>query len=112
MPIFIALKEPRTNLIVAGEIKDNMEKEYDEIFSNGVIMMKDRQGMNVVVPIWKESNIAFMREVTEKEVKENEELQEKMQEEAEKKGGGQKISMPGYSFVRGNPNRGGGGRRL
>jgi len=112
MPIYIALKEPQINLIVAGEIKDESVKEYDEIFSNGVIMMKDRQGMNIVVPIWKESNIAFMREVTEKEIKDNEKLQKKMQEEAKRQGQGQKITMPKYEFPRGNPNRGGGGRGL
>jgi hypothetical protein len=65
--------------------------------------------MNIVVPIWKESNIAFMREITEEEIKENEELQKKMQEEAEKKGGGQTISRPEF-VIPGRHNRSGGGR--
>lgn len=105
MPIFIALKEPRINLIVAGEIKDDKAttREYDELFKDGVLMMTDREGQNIVVPLWKESNIAFMREISEEEIKENEELQKKMQEEAEKKGGGggQLISRPGYTFPQG-----------
>lgn len=111
MPIFIALKDPRINLIVAGEIKDDKAttKEYDELFKDGVLMMTDRDGQNIVVPLWKESNVAFMREITEEEIKENEEIQKKMQEEAERKGGGgnQIISNPRYAFSgkRGRGNR-------
>lgn len=86
MPIFIALKEPRINLIVAGKIKGDEQtaKEYDELFKDGVLITTDREGMNIVVPLWKESNIAFMREITEEEIKENEEIQKKMQKDAER----------------------------
>lgn len=110
MPIYIVLKDPKINLIVAGEIGDKDEDFYDRLFNHGVIMQKDRDGMNMVIPIWTESNIAFMKEVSEKEIKETEAKMEKQRKEAEAKGGDQSITVPTYGFPRGNPgrNRGGG----
>jgi hypothetical protein len=111
MPIYIVLKDPKINLIVAGEIGDKDEDFYDRLFNHGVIMQKDRDGMNMVIPIWTESNIAFMKEVSEKEVKKTEkEMEEK------KKGGGvveSRITQPGMTFP-GRQSRGkrGGGITL
>lgn len=102
MPIYIVLKEPKINLIVAGEIGDKDEDFYDRLFNHGVIMQKDRDGMNMVIPIWTESNIAFMKEVSEEEVKKTEkEMEEK------KKGGTGTIVRPEMTFP-GRRNRGGG----
>ena len=108
MPIYIVLKEPKINLIVAGEIGDKDEDFYDRLFNHGVIMQKDRDGMNMVIPIWTESNIAFMKEVSEAEVKKTEkEMEEK------KKGGASTIVKPEMTFPgRQNRKRGGGGITL
>ena len=106
MPIYIVLKEPKINLIVAGEIGDKDEDFYDRLFNHGVIMQKDRDGMNMVIPIWTESNIAFMKEVSEAEVKKTEkEMEEK------KKGGASTIVRPEMTFP-GRQGRGGGGKGI
>lgn len=115
MPIYIVLKEPGINLIVGGAIGDKDTAFYDALFNNGVIMQKDRDGNNMVIPVWKESNIAFMKTVTEKEMKEIEAKMEKQKKEAEAKGGGTTTLKPTFGFPRGNPSKrrpGGGGITL
>ena len=91
MPILICLKEPPINLIVDGEIKDESEKEWDQIFREGVLLVKKTNGCNLLVPIWSESNIAFMQEVTEEDI-------EKAKEEFEKQRKGSVIESPQYLF--------------
>jgi len=107
MPIYIALKEPNINLIVAGDICDKDEDFYDRLFNHGVIMQKDRDGMLLVIPIWKESNISFMKAVTEEEVKKTEAEIEKRKKEAGQGGGGRNtIVRPDMTFP--GKRRGGG----
>jgi len=98
MPLLICLKEPRINLIVAGEIKEDSEKEWDAIFSNGVLMLKSMEGTALLVPLWKESNIAFIQEVAEEEL-------EKQREEFEKQKEGSRISKPEFLFPGGKQRR-------
>ena len=106
MPIYIALKEPKINLIVAGDISDKDEDFYDRLFNHGVIMQKDRDGNNMIIPIWTESNIAFMKAVSEAEVKKTEkEIEEK--KKAAGKGGRNTIVGPEMTFP-GRQGRGGG----
>lgn len=99
MPILICLKNPSINLIVEGEIKDDSEKSWDEIFHNQVLMTKTLQGHNVLVPLLQECNIAFMQEVTQEEV-------DKQKEEAEKRKQGSTITKPQFIFPQGRRGRG------
>lgn len=101
MPLLIVLKEPPINLIVEGEIKDEDEKKWDEIFNNGVLIVKNQTGQNMVVPLWKESNITFIQEVTQEQIEE----QRKAAEEANK---GNRIQTPGYGFPGGKKRTPGG----
>lgn len=101
MPLLIVLKEPHLNLIVEGEIKDNDEEYWDKVFDNGCLLVKNRTGQNVVVPIWKESNITFIQEVTEEQIKEQE-------KRAKEKGQESQIVTPQYSFPGGKRPPGGG----
>lgn len=99
MPIYIALKDPKINLIVAGDICDKDEDFYDRLFNHGVIMQKDRDGNNMVIPIWTESNIAFMKSVSEAEVKKTEkEIEER--NKATGTGGRNTLVSPGMTFPR------------
>jgi len=102
MPLLISLKEPPINMIVEGDIKDEDEKKWDEIFSNGCLMVKNRTGQNIVIPMWKESNVTFIQEVTEEQLEE----QKKVAEEAAK---GNKVVMPDFAFPSKRSQRGGGG---
>lgn len=98
MPILICLKEPPINLIVEGEIKDESEKKWDQIFREGVLLVKSMGGKNVLVPLWKESNVAFMQEVTEEEI-------EKQKEEFEKHRQGTRIERPRFVIPGGRSKR-------
>ena len=98
MPILVCLKEPPINLIVEGEIKDESENEWDRIFREGVLLVKKKNGRNLLVPIWRESNIAFMQEVTEEDI-------EKGKEEFEKRQHGSKIEKPQFLFPGGRSKR-------
>ena len=91
MPLLIVLKEPPLNLIVEGEIKDNDEEYWDKIFDNGCLLVKNRTGQNVVVPLWKESNVTFIQEVTEEQIEEQE-------KRAKEKGQESQILTPQYAF--------------
>ena len=75
MPIIICLKEPQINLICAGDIKDGADKEYDTLFPN--LMVKDQEGHNMIIPLSQDSNIAFMKDVSQEEI-------DKQKEEAKK----------------------------
>ena len=109
MPLLISLKEPPINMIVEGDIKDDAESvaKWDETFSNGCLMVKNRTGQNIVIPLWKESNVTFIQEVTEEQLEE----QRKQMEEANQQGGrDSKIVKPEYVFptTRRRPPGGGG----
>lgn len=107
MPILIALKNPRMNLIAQGEIKDDSEKQWDEIFHNQILMTKNQAGHNMLIPLLQDCNIAVMEEVTDKEIKDMEELAKKRKKEAESQGGtGGLISKPGFGFPSGRGGRG------
>ena len=109
MPILIVLKNPRMNLVANGEIKDNSEKEWDEIFHNQVLLVKNQSGRNTLIPLLQDCNIAIMEEVTDEEIKEMEELAKKRKEEMEAqggKGGGGLISQPQFAFPTGRGGRG------
>jgi len=80
MPIIICLKEPPINLIVDGDIKEESEKQWDEIFHNQILMVKRQGGLNLVIPLLKECNIAFMQEVTQEEIDEQRESAKNKQE--------------------------------
>jgi len=80
MPILICLKEPPINLIVEGDIKDDSEKEWDEMFNNQILMVKRKGGLNMVIPLLKECNIAFMHEVTQEEIDEQREVTKNKQQ--------------------------------
>ncbi len=94
MPILIYLKEPPLTLIVNGEIKDGSADEWDKIFGSQVLMVKNESGRNVLVPLTRESNIAFMQEVTEEEVARH-------REEVQKRREGPAISKPHFVFPQG-----------
>lgn len=102
MPIIICLKEPPINLIVDGNIKDESEKQWDEIFHNQILMVKRQGGLNLVIPLLKECNIAFMQEVTQEEIDEQKEATKEKQQ-------GSVISRP--QFVIPNGGRKGRGSR-
>jgi len=89
MPILICLKEPPINLIVDGNIKDESEKEWDEIFHNQILMVKRQEGLNMVIPLLRECNIAFMQEVTQEEIDEQ-------RESAKNKQQGSVITRPQF----------------
>ena len=99
MPLLIFLKEPPMSLIVEGEIKDKDEEYWDKVFDNGVLIVKNQDGQNMVIPLWKESNITFIQEVTKEQIEE----QEKKAAEA---GQESRIASPGFAFP-GRKPRGG-----
>ena len=101
MPILIVLKNPRMNFLAEGEIKDSPEsiKEWDEVFHNQVLMVKNKSGHNTLIPLLQECNIAIMEEVTEKEIEEMNEIAKKRKKEMEAEGGkGGLISAPQFAF--------------
>ena len=102
MPLLISLKEPPINMIVEGDIKDDSEAEWDKIFSNGCLMVKNRTGQNIVIPLWKESNVTFIQEVTEEQLEEQRKMMEKAND-------GRRIETPEYVFptTRRRPSGGG-----
>jgi len=110
MPLLIALKNPRMNLVAKGELKDEDEKRWDEIFHNQVLIVKNQSGRNTLIPLLQECNIAVIEEVTDKEVKD----MEKMAEERKRQiavqgapgGGGGIISKPQFTIPSGRGGRG------
>ena len=108
MPLLIVLKEPSMTLIVEGEIKDKDEEYWDGVFSNGCLIVKSKTGQNIVVPLWKESNITFIKEVTEEQIEEQRKKTEETEKEAEKANRGNRIAPPNYAFPA-SRNRGPGG---
>jgi len=102
MPIIVCLKEPGINLVCAGEIKDESSQQYDALFPN--LMVKDQEGHNIVIPLSVESNIAFIKEITQEEI----DKRKKEAEERRKKAGGQGgvITKPDMIFPHGRSGRG------
>lgn len=105
MPLIIVLRNPNVNLIVQGDIKDKDEKYWDGIFNNFQLMVKDERGDNIVIPLMGDCNVAFIKHISEEDLKKQ---REEMKEQAERKGGSN-ISVPNLVFPRSNPRRGGGG---
>ena len=106
MPILIVLKNPRMNFLAEGEIKDGSDKEWDEIFHNQVLMVKNQAGHNTLIPLLQECNIAIMEEVTDKEIEEMKKMAEKRTKEMEAQGGkGGSILTPQYAFLGSRGNR-------
>ena len=102
MPILIVLKSPRMNFLAEGEIKDGSDKEWDEIFHNQVLMVKNQAGRNTLIPLLQECNIAVMEEVTDKEIEEMNKMAEKRKKEMEAQGGKDGlISAPQFAFLGG-----------
>ena len=109
MPILIVLKNPRMNFLAEGEIKDSPEavKEWDEVFHNQVLMVKNKSGRNTLIPLLQECNIAIMEEVTEGEIKEMNEMAKKRKQEMESQGGkGGSILSPQFAFPTGRGGKG------
>ena len=108
MPILIVLKAPRVNLIAEGEIKDEDEKKWDEIFHGQMLMIKNQKGKNSVIPLAMDCNIAVLEEVTQKDIKEQEAMAEKRRKEAEAqgRGSGQLLSPAQFGFPSGRSGRG------
>lgn len=107
MPILIVLKNPRVNLFAEGEIKDDQQEHYDEIFHNQVLMVKNRKGRNQLIPLLQDCNIAVMETVTDKEIEEQEKEIEKRKKAAEEKGGrGGLVSQPEFIIPAGRGGRG------
>ena len=97
MPILIVLKNPRVNLFAEGEIKDDEQDHYDEIFHNQVLMVKNRKGRNQLIPLLQDCNIAVMETVTDEEIDEQEKELEKRKKQAESQGGkGGLVTQPGF----------------
>ncbi|MBA7668059.1 hypothetical protein ES703_76163 [subsurface metagenome] len=94
MPILICLKEPRINIIVDGNIKDESEKQWDEIFHNQILMVKRQEGLNMVIPLLRECNVAFMQEVSQEEIDEQ-------RESAKNKQQGSVITKPQFVIPHG-----------
>lgn len=92
------------SLIMAGDIKDSTEKQWDEIFHNQILMVKTPVGKNAILPLLRECNIAFIQEVTQEEVDERMKEMEKQRKEA--KGDGSVISTPQFAFPSGRGGRG------
>jgi hypothetical protein len=94
------------NFLAEGEIKDSPEaiKEWDEVFHNQVLMVKNKAGRNTLIPLLQECNIAIMEETTEEEIEEMKKMAKERAEEMEAQGGGKGglISMPKYGFPGGN----------
>ncbi len=105
MPILIVLKNPRVNLFAEGEIKDDQQEHYDEIFHNQVLMVKNRKGRNQLIPLLQDCNIAVMETVTEEEIKEQEKEMEKRKKQAEAQGGKGGVISPSDFII---PHRRGG----
>lgn len=109
MPIIVTLKEPAITLVVGGDIKDTPEdiKKWDEIFNNGVLIVKgtDRnKDNNILIPLWRECNVAFMQEISNKDLAE----QRKKAEEERKQGRrGPTITSPEFIIPGGRGGRGG-----
>ncbi len=102
MPILIVLKNPRVNLFAEGEIKDDQQEHYDEIFHNQVLMVKNRKGRNQLIPLLQDCNIAVMETVTDEEIEEQEKEMKKRMKQAETQGGaGGLISKPGFVIPHG-----------
>lgn len=110
MPILIVLKNPRMNFIAQGEIKDNPEavKEWDDVFHNQVLMVKNKSGRNTLIPLLQDCNIAVMEEVTDEEIKEMQKMaKERAREmEAQGRGGSGMITKPEFMFPVGKGGRG------
>ena len=94
MPILICLKEPRINIIVDGNIKDESEKQWDEIFHNQILMVKRQEGLTMVIPLLRECNVAFMQEVSQEEIDEQ-------RESAKNKQQGSVITKPQFVIPHG-----------
>jgi len=105
MPILIVLKNPRVNLIAEGEIKDEDEKKWDEVFHGQMLMIKNQKGRNSVIPLAMDCNIAVLEEVTQKEIEELEKMAEKRRQQAEAQGGSG-IIKPTFGFPSGRSGRG------
>ena len=99
MPILIVLKTPRMNFLAEGEIKDEDEKKWDEIFHNQVLMVKNQAGRNTLIPLLQECNIAVMEETTEEEIEEMKKMAKERATEMEAQGGkGGLKSAPQFAF--------------
>ena len=104
MPILICLKEPAINLVFTGDIKDNKETiaEYDALFPN--LMVKDQDGLNTVIPLSAECNIAFIKEIRQAEIdKRKKEMEERRKQTQGGRGGS--IIQPEMIFPRGGGKR-------
>ncbi len=87
------------NLILAGDIKDESSKHYDELFPN--LMVKNLDGQNVVIPLSRDCSISFIKEATQEEI-------DKIMDEAKKRreaGQGSSLLQPGFSIPRGKGRR-------
>lgn len=99
--VIICLKDPPIFHVCEGYIPDNSAAQYDEIFRpmGGCIFEKRISTQkNIVYPISRDSNIAYIEEITKEEL---EERQKKMKEMQEKN----LIDIPGAG-ISGGPGRG------
>lgn len=103
MPILIYLKEPTWQVFAEGELKMEDHEEWDRIFNNACLIMKNDEGKVMLIPTDKESNIFLMKNITKNEVKEIKERAEKARKLAEAKAemGGQNIIRPHLAFPKG-----------
>jgi len=104
MPILIRLKTPAINIIANEEIKvdDESVKMWDTLFNQGVMITKSPKGHHLLIPLWSECNIAFMQNVTQKEL---DEQRKRAEEEAKRRGdprGSSLIDTPGFAFPGGS----------
>ena len=108
MPILIMLKGPRINIVVKGEIKDEDEQKWDRIFHDQMLMVNNKKGRNVVIPLAVDCNIALLEEVTDKDIKEQEKKAEERRKQMEAEGGsgGSVLSPAQFAFPSGKRGRG------
>ena len=106
MPIIVCLKEPGINLVCKGEIKDDEKTaaEYDALFPN--LMVKDQEGHNMVIPLSVDCSIAFIKEVTQKELDKRREEAEKRKNQAGAQGAGSGLIKPQFAFPSAKGGRG------
>lgn len=103
MPIIISLKQPAINLVFKGSIKDNQETvaEYDAMFPN--LMLEGEDGLNTVIPLSVDCNIAFIKEVTQAEIdKRKKEMEERRKQSQDR---GASLIQPNMIFPRGGGKR-------
>lgn len=107
MPIIFVMKEPQVTLAVKGKVDAKFTEGLSKLF--GFITLPAADDLPMIIPVLKETNIAYIKEITPEQYSKMEE--EKKLAEAERKkrqalAGGRisdpRAEFPGRKFRRGN----------